>query len=353
MSVAVSEATALSCPRCGGTPDPDGGPGLLARCSHCGVLGRIDDPEGWCRLVVIPRLEVDAARGFVEDALAGRGVSAQVTVVRSERLFLPWWRVVTLVAGRVDGQRELRNRVVERDIDDQGFSFYAVRETSEGVEPVRREIQRRLVALVSGCPMDELGIPTLDRHRQLAGGLGVDDALEGDHDVRLFDPGLRRLGTFLDPLVPRADALRQADEVVAGRIEGFATGMLPGADIRVEVLARDVTQFWYPVLHVVFDAGAHRGRAVIDACTGRAVSLALPHAAGPTAADRRVAGLVALGLGALTGSVARLALAPPALLAGPDAGPIRARLLVGALLLAGVGVAGLRSLVRQIVGAGR
>ena len=62
---------AIRCPRCGGTPEPSGAPGRLARCGSCGTLGRIEDPGGGQqRVVVDASVDADFAERAARETLA-------------------------------------------------------------------------------------------------------------------------------------------------------------------------------------------------------------------------------------------------------------------------------------------
>lgn len=341
------ETWALSCPRCGGVPNPEGGPGQLARCSSCGVLGRIEDDEGRHRLVVMPAVNAASSVQAIQHALAERGFAQHARVTGCETLFVPYWRLATTLAGRLEGERTRRTKVIERVYTDEGSPVMVTSERDGGLETVRREIERQHLAYIAACPLEELGIPTLDRQRQMAGALRVHRPLDQMGEVVVFHPGLRKLGAFLDPLVGMRDAVAEGEILLGHYTAGLTTGMEPGATLDMEIVGRDVTLLFYPVHTVRFEIEGLRGAAVTDATTGEIVSLRLPERAEP-AADRRFVGVLALGLGALSGSLVRLALLPPALIAGPDAAGLRLRVLIAALALGGASLAGLWSLVRRV-----
>lgn len=338
---------ALSCPRCGGSPDPEGGPGLLARCGHCGVLGRIDDDEGRNRLVVMPGVSAESSVLSLERGLHERGVSGTPRVIACETVFLPYWRVTTTLAGRLSGERPRVAKVIERTYTDEGAAVMVARERDDGVEQVKREIERLHVALVAACPMEELGVPTLDSKRQMPGALRVNRPLEQMGEIVVFHPALRRQGTFLDPLVPRHAAIEEARVVRDGFIQGLTAGMLAGARAEIEILSHDTSLIFYPMHAIRFESSGVRGTAASDATNGTLVSIRMPLAS-TSHADRRFLGLLALALGGVSGSLAHLALLPPALLASPDAIGLRVRLAAGAAALLVASMMGLRSIVRRL-----
>jgi hypothetical protein len=341
-----SAAAAIACPRCGGTPELDGASGALARCGSCGVLGRIDDPEGRQRLAVLPGVSEESSWLSLEQALRERGAGA-ARRERAELLFVPYWRIETTVAGRVEGRRIARQQVIERVRGDDGTPIVMRREIEGPPEPVRKEIQKIHRAFIAGCPLEEYGLPTLDRHRQMPGRLKVKRRLDRLGEVVPFHPALRKEATVLDPIVTRRRAVEEADLVLGGWRDGLTRELLDGARSDTEQLDRSVVLLYYPVHLLRFALGERRATATADATDGTLVSLRLP-AESSAKSDRRLVALLGLAAGCLSGAALRLALLPPALFAGADAASLRARLLVAALVLAGGTVAGLISLTRQM-----
>ncbi len=344
---APPRATALSCPRCGGTPVFEGTPGRLARCSSCGVLGRIDDPEGSGRVLVEPTLAPAVAADRLGRELAGRGETDPLSLHGTELLYVPFWRIETLLVGRLRGRRVRREKVLEQVWLEDGQVTWTQRERESGEEEVDQEVQRVHVAVISACPLEELGLPTLDRDRQMGAGLALDRRLASLGRLVPFDPAVRKRATVLDPLVPRPVALEEAAALRAGWIDGLTGDLLPGARVETVTLGEDVLLTWYPLVFCRFRLGRRRGTALVDAVTGHLSALRLPPR-DTLPLDLRLVGSVALGTTWLVGSLARLALLPPTWLTGPGAAELRARFLLGAGLL-GVGVAaGIRSLVKQL-----
>ncbi len=339
--------TALACPRCGGTPVFEGTPGRLARCSSCGVLGRIDDPEGTGRVLVEPSLAPAVAADRLAGELARRGETDPLSLHGTELLYVPFWRIETLLVGRVRGRRVRREKVLEQVWLEDGQVAWHHREKVTGEEVVDQEVQRVHVAIVSACPLEEHGLPTLDRHRQMGANLALDHRLEALGRLVPFDPAVRKRATVLDPLVPRPVAVEEAAALRVGWIDGLARELLPGAQVETVVLAEDVLLTWYPLVLCRFRVGHRRGSALVDAVTGHVAAVRLPPR-DTLPLDLRLVGTVALGTTWLVGSLARLAFLPPAWLSGPGAADLRARLLFAAGLV-GLGVAaGLRSLLKQL-----
>lgn len=336
MSVAAAPR-ALSCPRCGGTPDPEGGAGFLARCGSCGVLGRIDDPEGRQRLVTLPSVPLDSVGSALREDLERRGISGAPDVHARETLFVPYWRVETLVCGQLKGQRTRRSANVERVYTDDGRATYARVERDDGTEDVRREVQTLHLAVVAGCPLDELGLPTLDRRRQMAGALRVNRRLADMGEVRAFDPSLRRFGTFLDPLIPPPLAEEEAENVLDAYVDGLDAELLPGAEVDVAGLTRRVALLYYPVHVLRFRTRDAHGVATFDATTGALVSVRVPQVSGGSS-DRRLVGILGLVCGTVTGALLRTG----------DADFVIAGLVLGA-----AGVAGLFGFIQHIRKGGR
>lgn len=323
--------TALSCPRCGGTPEVAGGGGLLARCRSCGVLGRIDDPEGQRRLAALPSVDAAFAEGAVKEKVRAER-SAPARIRGTELVFAPYWRVQSLLVGRLTGEKHRKRRDLERTTGDNGQVFYQWTEKDDGTEPVRREIQRHVISLVAACPLDEYGIPTLDRHHQSAAGLGVKRPLHRMGEVVPFEPSLREQGTVLDPIITAQRADEEATALLEGQRRGLTAGLLPGAVVDTEIIGRERSLLFYPVYLVRFEAACVPGSAVVDAVSGKVVSVRGGHPAG-TAQDRRLVGFAGLVTGLLAGSMAHVALWPPAVLAGADASSFRLGLLVAAGIL--------------------
>ncbi len=338
-----ASSPALSCPRCGGSPDPEGGPGLLARCPSCGVLGRIEGDEARGQVVVPAKVAAGDALDRLAAALAERGLG-ELVVERHELVYVPYWRIETTLAGRIEGERHLVVEEIKQDFDEQGARRPIVRRREDGIEPVVKEVQELHVSLVSACPLEEFGLPALDRRRQMAGELGVRRRADLLGPLVVFTPALREAATVLDPIVGRERAQEEARAIVARRAEGLAAGLLPGAEVDVERLGEDVTLIFYPVRLTWFRAAGRPGQAACDAATGALVSLrtAEPFAA---ALHRRALGLAALAAGFVVGGLLRVAAFPPPILVGAGIGT---RIAALALLLGAGSWWLLSRLVRQL-----
>lgn len=321
---------AVSCPRCGGVPDPEGGPGHLARCRQCGVLGRLHDSESRQRLVARRLLELDAALAALVDSF-GPSSGRAPQLMSSELLYVPLWRTEAIVVGRMRGQRARIERDVERMIDDEGVAYYAARRESGPPREIDQEVQRRHTIFVSACPLTELGLPLLDRHRQQPGALGLKPAHDGRVALDLFAPGLRDDATVLDPLVTEDEGRAEATLVVQALSAGVTSSLLPGAEAHTEILHCETTLLYWPVWHLRFACDGRRGDALIDAVGGGVVSMRLAATKTRQLLAKRLFGLIALSLGLFCGGVMHVSVAPPPWLAGNEAGSMRLRLLcVGA-----------------------
>jgi hypothetical protein len=314
---------AVSCPRCGGVPDPAGGSGHLARCRSCGVLGRIHDPEGRQRLAALPAIAPEFAGRSVEQDSGG----SRIGVEACELVFVPFWRLSSLIVGSVRGQRRRTRKSLERLPNDNGQTLYQWVERDDGTEDVDEDAERHHVAVVSACPLDELGIPTLDRYRQGAGRLGVRRPLDRLGEVVPFEASLRHRGTVLDPIVTAGQASEEADALVEQQERGFAGGLLPGAQVNATVIARDRVLLFYPVYLVRFRQAGLPCDAVVDAVSGTVVSQRAPETS-EVAHDRRLVSLAGLLAGLVAGSLAHLALWSPPWIAGAEAAGVRAGLLL-------------------------
>ncbi len=338
----------LRCPQCGGTPDPGGGPGLLARCGSCRVLGRIVTPASSTpALAFLPAVTRGALPEILDAESATRGAPAP-RLTRGELLFVPFWRATAVIAGRVTGRRERFERVLRRDIDENGAVTYVQDVVRDGAQDVDREVQQVKTVLVSACPLEEIGLPTLDRERQMPGRLGLPRAGASGAQVVVFHPGLRREGTTLDPLVRRAEAQAEVDAVLARACAGLGGGMLDAA-VAAEVLSCTLGLVYYPVYacDVLGEDGA--GSACVDGVTGDVIALRLPDE-GPRV--RRLERQFVAGAGLVTGFVAgeltRAALFLPLALRGPGEGGLRVKLLIAGLALGAGAVAGLVRLARAM-----
>ncbi len=339
---------ALSCPRCGGAPDPEGGPGHLARCRSCGVLGIIEDPEGRNRLALLPAIDEAFAASALEARLRETNATARFHLHECERLFVPYWRVRSLLTAAVRGRQRRVERVLEKVQLENGQSYFDWTERDDGEEEVRKEVQRSVLTIVSGCPLQEYGLPHLDQRRQIPGELGIKKELDRLGKVVVFHPALRKEGTVLDPLLRRDQAEEEAEGLLEAQAEGLTAGLLPGAEVDLAVIARDTVLLFYPVLLMRFQLGTMRGRAVIDAATGKVVSLRLPRDGSPGLHDRRLVTAVALATSFLAASLARIALLPPPLLQSDDASGFRIRLLIVAAFLVVGGWGGTKALIRYL-----
>ena len=333
----------LSCPRCGGSPDPEGGPGWLARCASCGVLGRIEGSAARGQVVVPAALAAGEALDRLAAALAARG-TGEPAIERHELVYVPYWRVETTLAGRIEGERRVVVEELKQVFDEQGARRPIVRRREDGVEKVVKEVQELHVALVSACPLEEFGLPALDRQRQMAGELGVRRRTDLMGPLAVFTPALRDDATVLDPIVGRDRALQEARAIVARREEGLAAGLLPGAEVDIECLGEEATLLYYPVRLAWFRTEGRAGHAAFDASTGALVSLrtAEPFA---VALHRRALGLAGLAAGFVVGGLLRVAAFPPPLL---DGGGMGARIALAALALGAGAWWGLARLVRQL-----
>ena len=323
-----ASASLLACPRCGGSPDPEGGPGLLARCPSCGVLGRIEGDEAQGQIVVPATLDAGEALARLAATLAARG-STEPAIERHELVYVPYWRVETALAGRIEGQRRIVVEEIRQTFDEQGARRPIVRRREDGAETIVREVQELHVALVSACPLEEFGLPALDRRQQMTGELGVRRRADLLGPLAVFTPALRDVATVLDPVVGRDRALEEARAIVARRAEGLASDLLPGAEVDVERLGEQATLLRYPVRLVWFRVDGRAGQAAFDASTGAMVSLraAEPFDAG---LHRRALGLAGLSAGFVVGSLLRVAAFPPPILNG---GGLSARIALAALVL--------------------
>lgn len=333
---------AVVCPRCGGAPDPEGGAGLYARCSHCGILGRIETSLGGPALAVAPAVLPGALAAIVDAASGVRGTPAALR--ESTLVWLPFWRIEHVVVGRIQGQRHRRRKVLERGLDEEGRAVIEERTIDDGVENVDREIQRVHVALVSGCPTEEYGVPTLDGSRQMPGRLGVARPLDRLGGALVFHDGLRAMGRVFAPLVGREHALAEAEKVLAGARAGFTAGLCEGARAESIVLTQETMLLYYPVHLCTLEGGS----AAIDAVTGDVVALLLPAPGDVPVLERRMIAMGALVAGFVGASIVRAGVVLPAVLAGPGEAGLRARLVGGGVLFAAASYAGLCALARRM-----
>lgn len=329
-SAVVDSALAVSCPRCGGVPDPEGGPGHLARCRQCGILGRLHDPLSRQRLVARRCLDLDAALSVLGKSAVPNGEPGP-GLLSSELLYVPFWRTEAIVAGRVRGQRERLERDVERVIDDQGLARYTTRRETGPPQEIDHEVQRMHTVFVSACPLTELGLPLLDHHRQQPGALALPQSPNGSVVFDVFSPSLRDDATVLDSLVPEHVASAEAALVLSALSAGITSSLLPGAQAHTEILHNETTLIFWPVWHLRFAVGATRGEALIDGVGGGAIAVRLVEANSHNLFAKRLFGLIALSAGLFCGAIMRLSLAPPSWLAGEEEGSARLKLLcVGA-----------------------
>jgi len=225
----------------------------------------------------------------------------------SELLYVPFWRITTVLVGRVEGTRERREKTLEKVTLDNGQTFYAWKVRDCGVERVDRELEKVHVTLVTGCPLDELGLPTLGRHRQTGLDLPLHQPLESLGTVSLFDSAVRDGAEVLDPLVGRPQAEREAAALVEAYRSGLGSGMTGVANVETAVLDRSVLLVFYPLHHVRFTHGGRHGSAIVDAVRGVVASLDVPADPSSTLA-RRTRALAALGIAFVLGALARAAL---------------------------------------------
>jgi hypothetical protein len=307
------------------------------------VLGRIEGNAARGQVVVPAALAAGEALDRLAAALAARG-SGEPAIERHELVYVPYWRVETTLAGRIEGKRRIVIEDLRQVFDEQGARRPIVRRREDGVERVVREVQELHVALVSACPLEEFGLPALDRRQQMTGELGLRRRGDLLGPLAVFTPALREAATVLDPIVSRDRAQDEARAIVARRREGLAADLLPGASVDIERLGEEATLYYYPVRLVWFRAGGRAGQAAFDASTGALVSL---RAAEPfaTGLHRRALGLVGLAAGFAVGSLLRVAAFPPPIL---DGGGMSARIALAALVLGVGGWWALARAVRQV-----
>lgn len=345
----MGTVSAITCPRCGGVPDPEGGPGFLARCTSCGVLGRIDDPEGGRRLVAFPAWSENDLLPSLRQALESRGLTDPHLQER-ELLFVPFWRFEVQLVGQVKGERLAGEWNIQKETSEEGsLTHIRVLRRFKDKERVHREVQKTLIAHVSACPLEEIGLPTLDSRRQAVEGLGLRRPLARLGRVEAFHPGWRENGTFLDPLVPLDRAEAEAAAFLDRLRNSLAGDLLPGAATESAVVLRQASLLYYPLLALRFTCGAQGGGALFDASAGSLISLAL-HGPASLIPERRLVGLGGLVAGAIAGSLIRAALFPPALVHGPGAVPWQARLFLAGVAVAGAAFWALRCVVRSLSG---
>ena len=333
---------ALTCPRCGGAPDPGTGPGRLARCSSCGVLGRIEDEAGQQRLVAMPAIDEEFAAGATARHEEGETGGGTFHLHGCELIFAPYWRVESLLGGFLAGQRQRTRRVLEHYMLENGQKVYQWEDRDDGMEDVSKEVQRSQLAVISACPLEEYGLPTLDRRRQSPGALGVGRPLGRLGVVRVFHGGLRRQGTVLDPLVQRSQALLEVQELLERQREGMVAG-LSAAQLETVVLDQDICLLFYPAYLVHFQSSSGRATAAVDGVTGHVVAVRRPPARS-TIHDRRLLGLASVAAGVVSAALARLALLPPPIIADSAAAGFRVQLLGAAVVLGGAALWGLKTL---------
>jgi hypothetical protein len=314
--------TPIECPRCGDQPDPEGGTGYLARCRSCGVLGRIHFSESLTRLIALPVHSADSL-------IAARMPDRAGHQVEHELLMVPFWKIDSILVGKLSGERQRNSRSLERHVDDQGVTSYRFVDKPGEIEAVERDVQRLHTCWISACPLTEQGVPLLDASRQSLGGLGLALAQSDRVALRVFSDRIRRQASVLDPLVSREVALTQADQLIAGVQRGLIAPLLPGAMARTELLDRQVTLIYWPLLQI-------RDRQdetlpLIDMIQGTDVGAIGNVPQSSRSLERRLFGLLAIACGLFSGGLARLALFPPVWLAGSDHFSSRWRILVGAL----------------------
>lgn len=340
----MSAVLALSCPRCAGALDPEAGPGLLARCESCGVLARIEDESGLSRLAVMPAIDRDFAWQVTTEEARRKDGGADLRFVSSKMLFVPYWRIDSLIVGRVEGRRPRTRNVIERDFMPDGSSTVRTRQITDGFDDVEREIQKHLVFAIAACPLEELGLATLDRQRQDAQGLGIKQPLDRIGNLVHYSTRLREYGTVLDPLIQKQQALSHAEDLLSSYTSGLTRGLVD-ARIDTAVIDRHFEVIYYPVISLTFHVARRPARAVVDAVTGKVVSITLPEAVREWN-DRRFVTLVALGAGWISGSLAHLAAFPPKILEGSEDG--RSFLFAAAAGAIFASIAGLATLVSQV-----
>lgn len=241
-------------------------------------------------------------------------------------------------------------RFTKKQPREGSFSYIRVEERfKEDKERVRREIQKTLLAHVSACPLDEMGLPTLDSKRPVRRRTGLRRPFRRMGNVAPFHRTAHATGIVLDPLVPLSKAEEEV-QVFLDHVEKSAADLLPSATIDAAVIGREATLVYYPVMSLRFSCSGGQGAALFVPTTADLIALSVPGRPPPTP-ERRLVGLCGLAAGVIAGSLMRLALLPPPWMSSPlKRTATKVRLLVLGLAIAGAAWWVLRHIVHTVDG---
>jgi len=334
----VTASAPFLCPRCGGGLGVREG-SRIGRCAHCGTSFLARFPGDEPRYLLPPAQDERAlgarVRALLRSGELPRDLPRRASLLSSDLLLVPYWRIQATVVGRLRGTREVRRAVHEPDLeaDAARFPLYGGKSRVVRIEEVDKPIREIWGATLSACPADDLGIPTLSPLRQRSAGMLVTRKLGSLPGLRFFDRTAFDQGKVLDVMVPRRAAEEGAEALFRRFIEtrGFD---VDGRRIRYLRLQRRCYLLYYPVQVVRFRYRQRLYRVVLDAHQGSVI-----HAQLPIASTQTLALVMSLLFGgaALTALPLRLVLSPPpgmAELAGLAAEPR----FWGAMALLGAGM---------------
>lgn len=273
---------ALGCTRCGGALElREGAP--LVRCPYCRSVFLARDPGGVFRFLaparITPRIAEAAARETFLEARCPPDLARSAVRASCDLFYVPFWRFRATFVGRVRGMKDIVSRrpvrVYHGDEEGGGGAVIELEEVRVGQEEVVEEIQEIWKATVSASPLHDLGVPRLDSDRQLPGGLAPLAAGAAEFEGLSFEGGEGLDGRLIDPMLPAAEARREAAIV----FDRFARGR--GAELRdrdfvFERLQERESLIFYPVYRVRFRYGGRLFSVTVDGLGGRIVRAILP-----------------------------------------------------------------------------
>jgi hypothetical protein len=264
---------ALTCPSCGGPLSVAEGDTHTA-CPSC--ASAILLPAA-VRSYVLPSSVsgTDALRTVRKKLQELHSRAAGNSRVKSPALFyVPFWHVTCQSSGYVLGLEPVyREELVYLAPDGDGETAHSQlvqtrRKVRKGSEAVEREIQLSGSVNISGADLTPLGIPSLSSRAQMSmQGMAIQrkGLPEG---LQVLDRRSCPDGVFVDPTVPLAEAIRQAEEYLGSLASGVGRGLERRWEFAVMTGHRSCL-IYYPLWIVDFSFAGKAFKAVVDGVSGQ------------------------------------------------------------------------------------
>lgn len=225
----------FKCPQCGAPFEFNEGD-RVAICSFCKMVSAVVGDVGVNRLVIPHRIDQHAALSSVRKLLAsfaGENYAASFSVVSSELLFLPFWRIKGMALGWQWHQSEVFREEVE--YDENGARI---------TKKVRQPDEKKFSPMAK--PVD-VTMPAGDFRLFGAIRSGIAATVQKS-EVMDFET-VSAMGTIIDPLKGLAHAKQ---EVIAMLLSGMHKNAAVKSEARIHIANEWHSILYYPVWNMVF-----------------------------------------------------------------------------------------------------